>query len=166
MKFSLLIPLLLITIKTQFENNSTNALQPHLAALVHQLTRFSNDVEVKSSWLRESENHSVVFLPVAMANSYVDDIKVKISEKYKPPCRISLPMSYAQRLSLNKQLQDTRPTYELDLEKSILSRLDERKQLRSLVRKGSLSCEWLPILSSLCRPRIEKRQSSKQGASL
>ncbi|KAH1005321.1 ubiquitin-associated protein 1 [Dendroctonus ponderosae] len=101
-----------------------------------------------------------------MANSYVDDIKVKISEKYKPPCRISLPMSYSQRLTLNKQLQDSRPTYELDLEKSILGRLDERKQLRSLAedRKQKIEQDRREFKKKIEQEQIERLEKMQAEA--
>lgn len=63
--------------------------------------------------------------------SYTDDIKVKISEKYKPPPRINLPMTYAQRLSLNKQVQDNMPKYEFHLEKTVLENMRQWKTIRS-----------------------------------
>lgn len=65
-----------------------------------------------------------------MANSYVDDIKVKISEKYKPPFKISLPMSYSQRVTLNKQIQDTRPSYSCHLEKMVIDKMKEWRVIR------------------------------------
>ncbi|CAG9766868.1 unnamed protein product [Ceutorhynchus assimilis] len=65
-----------------------------------------------------------------MANSYADGIKVKISEKYKPPCRISMPISYSQRLTLNKQIQDSRPSYNFNLERSALEKVNEVKGIR------------------------------------
>ncbi|XP_030756887.1 ubiquitin-associated protein 1 [Sitophilus oryzae] len=65
-----------------------------------------------------------------MANTYVDEIKVKISEKYKPPFRISMPMSYSQRLTINKQMQDNRPTYNFHLERTVLDKVREWKDTR------------------------------------
>ncbi|CAH0553709.1 unnamed protein product [Brassicogethes aeneus] len=58
-------------------------------------------------------------------DSNADNIKVKISERYKPPHRINLPMSYSQRLNLNKQMQSTIPKYEFTLEKNILAKMKE-----------------------------------------
>ncbi|CAH1972891.1 unnamed protein product [Acanthoscelides obtectus] len=54
---------------------------------------------------------------------YTDSIKVKISEKYKPPPRINLPMTYAQRLILNKQTQDSDLYYEFGLENGVLDQI-------------------------------------------
>nr|CAH7739615.1 unnamed protein product [Callosobruchus chinensis] len=50
---------------------------------------------------------------------YTDNIKVKISEKYKPPPRINLPMTYAQRLILNKQTQESNLYYDFGLENNV-----------------------------------------------
>ncbi|KAL1491793.1 hypothetical protein ABEB36_012337 [Hypothenemus hampei] len=67
-----------------------------------------------------------------MANSsYSDDIKVKISEKYKPPCKINIPMSYSQRLTLNKQLQDQMTSYDFHLERVALKDMKIRKEERN-----------------------------------
>ncbi|XP_057665174.1 ubiquitin-associated protein 1 [Diorhabda carinulata] len=61
---------------------------------------------------------------------YTDNIKVKISEKYKPPPRINLAISYAQRINLNKQIQDNIPSYEFSLEKTALIKMKEWKKHR------------------------------------
>ncbi|XP_066246583.1 ubiquitin-associated protein 1 [Euwallacea similis] len=102
-----------------------------------------------------------------MSNSYVDDIKVKISEKYKPPCRISQPMSYSQHLTLSKQLQDNLPTYEFHLEKMILGTvrvsasykdvLEERKRRLSLARE-----EFNKKLEQEKSEKLEKEQAEKE----
>lgn len=63
--------------------------------------------------------------------SYVDNIRVKISERYKPPHRINLPISYTQRLNLNKQIEDSIPKYEFTLEKSVIERMSELKAARA-----------------------------------
>jgi hypothetical protein len=64
---------------------------------------------------------------------YMDNVRVKISEKYKPPPRIGLAMSYAQRLTLNKQIQDTIPQYEFVLEKTVIEKMKEWKTARSVM---------------------------------
>ncbi|XP_044258833.1 uncharacterized protein LOC123007534 [Tribolium madens] len=64
---------------------------------------------------------------------YMDGVRVKISEKYKPPPRIGLAMSYAQRLSLNKQIQDTIPHYEFVLEKTVIEKMKEWRTARSVM---------------------------------
>ncbi|KAJ8974262.1 hypothetical protein NQ317_008269 [Molorchus minor] len=66
-------------------------------------------------------------------DSYMDNIKVKISERYKPPPRINLAMTYAQRLTLNKQIQDNMPNYEFLLEKTVLEKMQEWKSVRTVV---------------------------------
>lgn len=67
-------------------------------------------------------------------SSYMDDIKVKISEKYKPPAKISLPMTYSQRVKLNKQIEDNLPSYEFNLEKTVQEKMAEwRTARKSLV---------------------------------
>lgn len=50
--------------------------------------------------------------------TYVDGIKVKISEKYKPPPRITLPTSYSQRLSLNNHIRDNIRKYDFSFERN------------------------------------------------
>lgn len=63
--------------------------------------------------------------------SYMDGITVKISEQYKPPPRINLPISYAQRLSLNKQFEDNAPIYSFELEKRVKEQLEELKKIKN-----------------------------------
>ncbi|XP_018574423.1 ubiquitin-associated protein 1 [Anoplophora glabripennis] len=62
--------------------------------------------------------------------SYVDNLRVKISEHYKPPPRINVAMTYAQRLTLNKHIQDNMPNYEFVLENAVLERMKEWKSVR------------------------------------
>lgn len=64
--------------------------------------------------------------------NYIDGLKVKISEKYKPPPRINLVMSYSQRLSLNKKIQDNMPSYDFTLERKISDKINEYKNVRKL----------------------------------
>lgn len=63
-----------------------------------------------------------------MAHSYVEGIKVKISEKYKPPFRIS--KSQQQYLMLNEKLQEELPGYDFGLEKTMLEKINIRKEHR------------------------------------
>ncbi|VEN51334.1 unnamed protein product [Callosobruchus maculatus] len=58
---------------------------------------------------------------------YTDNIKVKISEKYKPPPRINLPMTYAQRLILNQQTQESNLYYNFGLENNVLDQIKKLK---------------------------------------
>lgn len=62
---------------------------------------------------------------------YTDNIKVKISERYKPPPRINVAVTYAQRLTLNKQIEDNMPNYEFSLEKTVLNKMEEWKGIRA-----------------------------------
>ncbi|KAJ8921338.1 hypothetical protein NQ315_002952 [Exocentrus adspersus] len=62
--------------------------------------------------------------------SYMDNIRVKISERFKPPPRINVAMTYAQRLTLNKHIQDNMPNYEFVLEKTVLEKVREWKNVR------------------------------------
>lgn len=62
--------------------------------------------------------------------SYTDNIKVKISEKYKPPPRINAAMTYSQKLVLNKQNQDNISNYEFFLENTVLEKMKELKNMR------------------------------------
>lgn len=61
---------------------------------------------------------------------YMDEVCVKISEKYKPPPRINLAITYAQRLYLNKQIQDNIIPYDFSLETSIKDRVKELRTTR------------------------------------
>lgn len=65
---------------------------------------------------------------------YMDGVCVKISEKYKPPPRINLAITYAQRLFLNKQIQDNVICYDFSLETTVKDKVKElrsaRKQLQ------------------------------------
>lgn len=65
-------------------------------------------------------------------SSYVDGIKVKISEQYKPPPRIILPVSYSQRLTLNDHIRKSMPQYDFNGERSIKSSIAEWKMARKL----------------------------------
>lgn len=69
-----------------------------------------------------------------LQGTYMEDIPVKISEQYKPPPRISLPITYAQRLSLNKQIQDSVPDYSFVLE----SNVKQQMNLLKVARKHAL----------------------------
>lgn len=72
------------------------------------------------------------FLQLIMSN-YMDGIKVKISEKYKPPAKISLLMTYSQRLKLNKQIEDNLPNYEFNLENTVKEKMCEWRNVRKTV---------------------------------
>lgn len=65
-------------------------------------------------------------------SSCVDGIKVKISEQYKPPPRIILPVSYSQRLTMNDQIRRSMFQYDFNGERSIKSSLVEWKTARKL----------------------------------
>ncbi|KAI4459951.1 Ubiquitin-associated protein 1 [Holotrichia oblita] len=73
--------------------------------------------------------------------SYMDGVKVKISERYKPPPKITLPISYSQRLSLNNHIQDNIPRYDFSFEKNAkecMRALREAKLATSNQRKERL----------------------------
>ncbi|GLV44129.1 uncharacterized protein CBL_12576 [Carabus blaptoides fortunei] len=65
--------------------------------------------------------------------SYLDGISVKISERYKPPKRITLALSYSQILTLNKLIQDPTPSYDFSLEESIKNRVHEWRKARTTI---------------------------------
>ncbi|KRT78211.1 hypothetical protein AMK59_6813 [Oryctes borbonicus] len=74
-------------------------------------------------------------------SSYMDGVKVKISERYKPPPKITLPTSYSQRLSLNNHIQDNIPRYDFCFErnaKECMRALREAKTAASIHRKERL----------------------------
>ncbi|XP_054288590.1 ubiquitin-associated protein 1-like [Macrosteles quadrilineatus] len=62
--------------------------------------------------------------------SYMDGIPVKISEKYKPPKKIILPGSVVNKLSSEISL----PEYDFTLEKSVLEKMTQWRQLRQSQR--------------------------------
>lgn len=72
-------------------------------------------------------------------SSYIDGIKVKISEKYKPPPRINLAMTYSQRLTLNKQVLDNIRNYNFILEETAKSNLNDWKNTRKVLMEGRIS---------------------------
>lgn len=91
-----------------------------------------------SSFLKNSSRISFVIVDMAVKqsqenNSYMDGVKVKISECYKPPPRININVSYSQRLALNKQIQDNIPNYDFTLEKNVSARMKEWRNARSLI---------------------------------
>ena len=63
--------------------------------------------------------------------SYMDGVRVKISERYKPPPKITLPTTYSQRISLNKQIQDGIPKYDFGLERTVKGKMTEYRDARS-----------------------------------
>lgn len=65
---------------------------------------------------------------------YMDGVCVKISEKYKPPPRIGLAITYSQRLLLNKQIQEhLLVPCDFSLESSVTERIGELKDARRLM---------------------------------
>lgn len=65
--------------------------------------------------------------------SYMDGVPVKISEKYKPPPRINLPITYAQRLALNEQIQKGLIEYTPILETTVLEKMKEWRNARCMM---------------------------------
>ncbi|XP_022919602.1 ubiquitin-associated protein 1 [Onthophagus taurus] len=63
-------------------------------------------------------------------SSYMDGVKVKISERYKPPPKITLPMAYSQRIEVNKQIRDNIPIYNFSLERTVKEKMKEWKEAR------------------------------------
>lgn len=59
----------------------------------------------------------------------MDDVPVKISEKYKPPPKISLPQSIVQRLLSSDVLEQTK--YDFNLERNVLVKIAELKSVRN-----------------------------------
>lgn len=64
--------------------------------------------------------------------SYVDNLKVKIAEEYKPPPKINIPMTHKQRLTFNKHIQNNLPNYDFFKESNILQKIKEWKNNRSI----------------------------------
>lgn len=61
--------------------------------------------------------------------NYMSGVPVKISERYKPPPKISLPQSVCQRLTAG-ELSVLKLNYNLNLEENVLSRISEWKAVR------------------------------------
>lgn len=66
---------------------------------------------------------------------YMDGVCVKISEKYKPPPKINLAVTYSQRLSLNSQIRDGMRPYDFSLETKIKERVKELRNARKLIHE-------------------------------
>ncbi|KAJ9586457.1 hypothetical protein L9F63_019895 [Diploptera punctata] len=60
--------------------------------------------------------------------SYMDNVPVKISEQFKPPRKVTLPVSFRHRLS-NENITGE---YDFRLEKSVLEKMEEWRKLRKL----------------------------------
>lgn len=65
----------------------------------------------------------------------MDGVPVKISEKYKPPPKVSLPQSIVQRLA-NSNAVLSEPVYDFTLEKIVLSKITEWKTVREQERSS------------------------------
>lgn len=62
--------------------------------------------------------------------NYMEGVPVKISEKYKPPPKISLPQKIVQRLSSSDDvLEQTK--YDFNLERNVLVKITEWKSVRN-----------------------------------
>lgn len=59
----------------------------------------------------------------------MEGVPVKISEKYKPPPKISLPQSIVQRLNSSDVLEQTK--YDFNLERNVLVKIAEWKSVRN-----------------------------------
>lgn len=64
-------------------------------------------------------------------SSYVDEVKVKIHENYKPPPKISLVMTHNQTLALNKKIIENLPKYDFVREKNVLKMCNDWQASRS-----------------------------------
>lgn len=82
--------------------------------------------------------------------SYMEGVPVKISEKYKPPPKISLPQSIVQRLQSSDVLDQT--NYDFSLERNVLVKIAEWKSVRSREQRDR-------------RERIRQRQLERQQIS-
>lgn len=80
--------------------------------------------------------------------NYIDGLPVKISEKYKPPPKISLPQKIVQCLA-NRGHTTTTPVYDFHLERNVLGKISEWNNMRQHER-----CER--------RERIRQRQIERQ----
>lgn len=82
--------------------------------------------------------------------NYMDGVPVKISEKYKPPPKISLPQSIVQRLQSSDVLEQTK--YDFNLERNVLVKIAEWKNVRNCEQRDR-------------RDRIRQRQLERQQMS-
>lgn len=104
--------------------------------------------------------------------SYMDGISVKISEQYKPPPRINLPISYAHRLSLNKLIQDNMPDYCFTLEENVKQQMESLRITRNQLAKRRQECEECVKEERKAREAAQqrdmelKKEESKQNINL
>ncbi|CAD7093024.1 unnamed protein product [Hermetia illucens] len=80
--------------------------------------------------------------------NYMENVPVKISERYKPPPKVSLPQSVCQRLNADDIPCLNQLTYDFSLEKNVLRRIDEWKKVREAERDAR-------------RERIRKRENER-----
>ncbi|KAJ8927638.1 hypothetical protein NQ314_019880 [Rhamnusium bicolor] len=92
--------------------------------------------------------------------SYTDNIRVKISESYKPPPRINVPMTYAQRLTLNKQIQDNMPNYEFLLEKAVVEKMKEWRAARTTISEDK-KAKLEKVKQELKKKELERIEQEK-----
>lgn len=84
--------------------------------------------------------------------NYIDGVPVKISEKYKPPPKISLPQKIIQCLNSCQQQtnnSNTAVAYDFQLEQNVLAKISEWKNMRQQERYER-------------RERIRQRQEERQ----
>ncbi|XP_017770327.1 PREDICTED: ubiquitin-associated protein 1 [Nicrophorus vespilloides] len=85
-----------------------------------------------------------------------DGVRVKISEKYKPPPKINLAMTSTQRISLNNQLLNNMPQYNFKLEMSSKEKMQELRAARNSQYLNSQ--ERLERLKSVRRKKMEEKK--------
>ncbi|XP_055902884.1 probable serine/threonine-protein kinase cdc7 [Eupeodes corollae] len=70
--------------------------------------------------------------------NYMDGVPVKISEKYKPPPKVTIPQAVVNRLSniTEDQYESPEFTYNFQLEKQVIKKLAEWRKVREVEREN------------------------------
>ncbi|XP_055850078.1 uncharacterized protein LOC129914746 [Episyrphus balteatus] len=70
--------------------------------------------------------------------NYIDGVPVKISEKYKPPPKVTIPQAVVNRLTnlTEDHYESPQYTYNFQLEKQVVKKLAEWKKVREIEREN------------------------------
>lgn len=112
--------------------------------------------------------------------SYMDGVPVKISERFKPPPKITLPQSVLNRLAQVESgaaLRATTVSYDFQLEETVLKRItewralkereryerDERIRVKEQERARLVEEEQKRKLNQVCYPETDDLSSASEG---
>lgn len=88
-------------------------------------------------------------------SSMIDDVPVKISERFKPPPKISIPQSVIQKLNGSKEFGQN-ADYDFSLERNVLLKISEWKAVRE--REKNESQERLRLSEERRMRLLEQKQ--------